>query len=90
MQRLLFEHSPYFILLCIATGVGYAFILYRSNYTWSKRTNQILSALRVIVVSFLAFLLLGPILKLITNEYEKPTWVFLIDSPLLLVMLSTL
>ncbi len=80
MQRLLFEHSPYFILLCIAVGVGYAFILYRSNYTWSKRTNQILSALRVIVVSFLAFLLLGPILKLITNEYEKPTWVFLIDS----------
>jgi hypothetical protein len=80
MQRLLFEHSPYFILLCIAAGVGYAFILYRSNYTWSKRTNQILSALRVIVVSFLAFLLLGPILKLITNEYEKPTWVFLIDS----------
>ncbi len=80
MQRLLFEHSPYFILLCIAAGVGYAFILYTSNYTWSKRTNQILFALRSIVVSFLAFLLLGPILKLITNEYEKPTWVFLIDS----------
>lgn len=80
MQRLLFEHSPYFILMCIAAGVGYAFILYTSNYTWSKRTNQILFALRLIVVSFLAFLLLGPILKLITNEYEKPTWVFLIDS----------
>ena len=80
MQRLLFEHSPYFILLCIAAGVGYAFILYTSNYTWSKRTNQILFALRSIVVSFLAFLLLGPILKLIINEYEEPTWVFLIDS----------
>lgn len=80
MQRLLFEHSPYLILLCVAAGVGYALILYRSKYTWSKRTNQILFALRTIVVSFLAFLLLGPILKLITNEYEKPTWVFLIDS----------
>lgn len=80
MQRLLFEHSPYFILLCIAAGVGYALILYRSKYTWSKRTNQILFALRAIVVSFLAFLLLGPILKLIINQYEKPTWVFLIDS----------
>ncbi len=36
--------------------------------------------LRAVLVSFLAFLLLGPILKLITNEYEKPTWIFLIDS----------
>ncbi len=80
MQRLLFEHSPYFLLLCVAAGVGYALILYRSKYTWSKRTNQILFALRAVLVSFLAFLLLGPILKLITNEYEKPTWVFLIDS----------
>jgi len=80
MQRLLFEHSPYFILLCITVGVGYAFILYKANYTWSKRTNQILFALRAIVVTMLAFLLLGPILKLITNEYEKPTWVFLVDS----------
>jgi len=80
MQRLLFEHSPYFILLCLVAGVGYAYILYRASYTWSKRTNQVLFALRAIVVFFLAFLLLGPILKLITNEYEKPTWVFLIDS----------
>ncbi len=80
MQRLLFEQSPYFILLCIAAGVGYAYILYTGNHTWSKRTNQILFTLRAVVVSFLAFLLLGPVLKLITNEYEKPTWVFLIDS----------
>jgi len=80
MQRLLFEHSPYFILLCIAVGVGYAYLLYTGNHSWSKRTNQILFALRAMVVSFLAFLLLGPVLKLITNEYEKPTWVFLIDS----------
>ncbi len=80
MQRLLFEYSPYFILLCIAAGVGYAYVLYTAHYTWSKRINQLLFAVRAIVVFFLAFLLLGPILKLITNEYEKPTWVFLIDS----------
>jgi hypothetical protein len=80
MQRLLFEHSPFFILLCIAAGVGYAYILYSRNYTWSKRTNQLLFGLRTLIVFFLAFLLLGPIIRLITNEYEKPTWVFLIDS----------
>ena len=80
MQRLLFEHSPFFILLCVVAGLGYAYVLYNSHYTWSKRTNQFLFALRTVVVFFIAFLLLGPILRLITNEYEKPSWVFLIDN----------
>ena len=80
MQRLIFEHSPYYILICLAVGAGYAYLLYNSHYTWSKRTNQILFAIRWVVVFFIAFLLLGPIIKLIINEYEKPTWVFLFDS----------
>lgn len=80
MQRLIFEYSPYYIVLCLAAGVGYAYLLYKAHYTWSKRTNQLLFSLRTVVVFFLAFLLLGPIIKLITNEYERPAWVFLVDS----------
>jgi len=80
MQRLIFEHAPYYILICLAAGVGYAYVLYTSRYTWSKRVNQLLFAIRSIVVFFLAFLLLGPIIKLITNEYERPTWLFLVDT----------
>jgi hypothetical protein len=26
------------------------------------------------------FPVLGPVLKLITNQFEKPTWVYLVDS----------
>jgi hypothetical protein len=80
MQRLLFESSPLLIFLCAAVAIGYAFILYRSKHTWSKRINQILFGLRTALVFFLAILLLGPVLKLITNQFEKPNWVFLIDS----------
>lgn len=80
MQRLIFEQSPYFIVLCIAAGIAYAYLLYSAHYNWSKRTNQFLFALRAIVVSLLAFLLLGPVVKLISNQYEKPTWVFLVDN----------
>jgi hypothetical protein len=80
MQRLIFEQSPFYILLCLAAGLGYAYILYNAHYTWSKRTNQILFGARTVVVFLIAFLLLGPILRLITNEYEKPSWVFLVDS----------
>jgi hypothetical protein len=80
MQRLLFESSPLLIFLCAAVAIGYAFILYRSKHTWSKRVNQILFGFRTALVFFLAILLLGPVLKLITNQFEKPNWVFLIDS----------
>ncbi len=61
-------------------GVGYAYLLYKSRYTWSKKINQLLFSLRSITVFFLSFLLLGPIMKFITNEYERPAWVFLMDT----------
>lgn len=37
---------------------------------------------RAILVSFLAFLLIGPILKLTLNNFEKPTLLFLVDNSL--------
>ncbi len=80
MQRLLFESSPLFIFLCAGAGVGYAYLLYKARHTWSKTINRTLFALRAVLVFFLAVLLLGPVLKLITNQYEKPTWVYLVDS----------
>jgi hypothetical protein len=80
MQRLLFEYSPAFIFLCILVGVGYAFILYKNKYHWSKRTNQGLFVLRAVLVTLLTFLLLGPVLKLTQNSTEKPSVVFLVDD----------
>lgn len=80
MQRLVFESSPVFILLCVLLGLGYAYLLYRAKHPWSKRTNQLLFAARAAVVSLLSFLLIGPILKLTTNIFEKPEIVFLVDN----------
>jgi hypothetical protein len=80
MQRLLFESSPLLIFLCAGAGLGYAYLLYKSKHTWSKTVNRILFALRAVLVFFLAVLLLGPVLKLITNQFEKPTWAYLVDS----------
>ncbi|MBI1768543.1 MAG: hypothetical protein HYR67_09225 [Bacteroidetes bacterium] len=80
MQRLIFESSPAFILLCVLLGIGYAFLLYRAKHPWSKLTNRILFAVRAIVVSLLSFLLIGPILKFTKNIFEKPEIVLLIDN----------
>src|SRR5580765_2363267 len=82
MQRLLFEYSPAFILACLALGVGYAWLLYRAKATWGRRANQFLFALRAVLVFVLAFLLIGPVLKLTHNFIEKPALVFLVDNSL--------
>lgn len=66
----------------MATGVGYGFLLYKAKHPWSKLTNQALFGLRVALVTFLAVLLLGPILKLTSNILEKPAFVFLVDNSL--------
>src|SRR5260221_10127778 len=81
-QRLLFEHSPAFILACIALGLGYAWLLYRAKATWGRRANQFLFVLRTVLVFLLAFLLIGPVLKLTHNFIEKPALVFLVDNSL--------
>lgn len=80
MQRLIFESSPAFIILCLALGVGYAWILYRNKNTWGQTTNRILFFVRALAVALAAFLLIGPILKLTTNLYEKPSIVYIVDN----------
>jgi len=80
VQRLQFESSPYFILICLLLGVAYAYVLYKAKHPWSQAINKVLFALRAVLVSLLAFLLLGPILKLTSNIFEKPAVVFLIDN----------
>ncbi len=42
--------------------------------------NRVLAVARAILVTLIAFLLLGPLLKLIRNDFEKPIWVVLIDD----------
>jgi len=80
MQRLLFESSSAYIIVCIAAGIGYGYLLYKAKHPWSKVTNRVLFGLRVTLVAFLAILLLGPILKLTNTIFEKPAFVLLVDN----------
>ncbi len=80
MQKLIFEYSPIYFLLCTALGAGYAWLLYTTRYNWSKNVNRGLFALRAIVVTALLLLLLGPILKQAENIIERPSIVVLIDN----------
>ncbi|UII22867.1 hypothetical protein [Fulvivirga ligni] len=82
MQKpaLIFESSPWFLLLCVLAGFVYAYLLYQKKGPWSVNAKRLLFALRLIVVSVLAALLVSPILKQITNNIEEPTIVVAIDD----------
>lgn len=73
-------YSPWFILLCLAVGAGYAALLYSARAPWSRPINWLLAALRFVVVSFLCFLLLGPFVRATTNTTEAPTLVLAVDN----------
>ncbi|WP_245849675.1 vWA domain-containing protein [Hymenobacter crusticola] len=72
--------SPWFILLCLAAGAGYAALLYSAKAPWSKPLNYGLALLRFLVVSFLCFLLLSPFVKSTSTTTEKPTVVLAVDN----------
>ena len=81
MQRIILESAPEFLLVCILVALGYAGIqYYRTKHPWNKGMNVLLFSFRAILAFFLAFLLLGPIVKQISNLYEKPAFVILRDN----------
>ena len=81
MQRIILESAPEFLAVCIIVGIGYAALQYfKTKHPWSKGMNTMLFSFRAILAFFLAFLLLGPIVKQISNLYEKPAFIILRDN----------
>ncbi|WP_162427283.1 VWA domain-containing protein [Pontibacter pudoricolor] len=78
--RLITTYSPWLIVACLAVGVLYAWLLYSKRAPWPKSINYSLAAVRFLVVSFLCFLLLGPMVRYISNTTIKPTIVFAMDN----------
>jgi hypothetical protein len=79
-QRIIFESSPAYVLLCLAVGAGYALLLYRTSHPWPLTINRVLFGLRAVLAFLLAFLLLGPIIRHITRFTEKPVFVIIRDN----------
>ncbi len=78
---LLFESSPWLIVLGIFLGLAYAALLYhRARKPWSKNMNYFLAAVRFVLVSLLTLLLFGPLIRQIKNTSEPPSVVFAWDN----------
>lgn len=80
--RFVFSYPLWFLIICVAIGLLYTAILYYRNnkHDFSRKLTYILSLLRFIAITTLAFLLLSPMIeKNISNE-EKPIIVIAQDN----------
>jgi len=70
-----FGYSPWLIFFCIIAGAVYAGLLYfrdKKLVEVNKNIIRSMAVLRFITVSFLAFLLLSPLIVMLENTIEKP------------------
>lgn len=89
-MNVIFQSSPWWILVCLLVGAVYAFAMYQplprlagsgtATGGFDKRTTYGLAAIRFVVVSFLAFLLLNPLIRSLRTRTEKPKVVLAIDN----------
>lgn len=72
--------SPWLVLPCIAAGLAYAWFLYRKEDLPGPGLRRLLFGLRAFAVAVIAFLLLSPLLKAISQTVEKPIIVLAQDN----------
>lgn len=78
--RLITTASPWLLLACLAAGALYAWLLYSKKTPWPRSLNYGLAVLRFVVVSVLCFLLMGPLVRYVSNTTVPPTIVFAVDN----------
>lgn len=79
-SELIFQSSPWLILLCLLAGAIYAFVLYQNKKNFTQLQNRALAIIRGLLVSLLAFMLINPLLRNNKTSIEKPTVVLAIDN----------
>ncbi len=82
-MNVVFEYPSWFIIFCLLAGAAYAFILYRKDKKFSEISIWLvrtMAAFRFLVVTFLCFLLLSPLLKTVSRSTEKPVIIIAQDN----------
>src|ERR1051325_8056097 len=83
MIKVITESPAWYIIFCVAAGFFLTWVLYRNDnvfsgiHPWLKR---ILTGLRFLFITLLAFLLLTPLIKTLTRQTEKPIIIIAQDN----------
>ena len=80
---LIIEQPSWFLLLCFALGGLYSFLLYQKSIKQKVEGSNVLQWItaitRFVAVSFLAILVLNPLLKYVEQLLEKPVVFIAVD-----------
>ncbi|MHB1179256.1 MAG: hypothetical protein ACYCZO_13095 [Daejeonella sp.] len=88
--QLQFTSVTFFWLLgCLALGIGYAFILYGSSAHLNKNLRNFLFLLRAVVITILSFLLFAPLVRNINTTVEKPLIIIAQDNSASIIVSKT-
>ena len=75
MENLSFQYPTWYLLLCLALGIGYALMVYFRDKTFLEEANWlkwVMGIMRTLAVSLLAILLLSPLIKNLVTDTKKP------------------
>ncbi len=80
-MSIVFTESGLWLIVCVLAGALYAYVLYnRQGSIFKPLMRRALALLRFAVVTLLCILLMAPLIRKITNRYEKPVVVLAIDN----------
>ena len=74
--------SILYFLGCLALGVLYAWLLYRSNKHFIKKLQYGLAAIRIIAVTAIAWLIFAPLIETLNYTLDKPVIIIGQDNSL--------
>ena len=81
MLELNLDLPYYYVLICILIGIVYAFFLYkRQVISISKQLTWLLFLIRSLLISFIVFLLLNPVIRSNISFTEKPILIIAKDN----------
>ena len=83
MENISLQYPSWYIIFCLALGLGYALLLYFRDQTFKDQPNylkRIMAFFRFLTVSLLSLLLLSPLLKSLITEVKKPVIVIAQDQ----------
>ncbi len=83
MENITFQYPAWYIIFCALLGLITAGVLYYKDHSFSQQSswlNWLLGAIRFLLVSLIAILLLSPLLKSLVTETKKPVIVLAQDQ----------
>ncbi|NLN95384.1 MAG: hypothetical protein GX128_04350 [Bacteroidales bacterium] len=84
IQQIIISYGAWFIPLCVLLALLYAGLLYfrERRYEFSAKHRLFMSAIRAVVVFFLAFMLLSPFFRSTSKRVEDPVIIIAQDNSL--------